>query len=672
MKKVGKRLFGYALLFKRTILLALLFLTIAAAAELTGPFIAKSMIDNHILGIERPWVEVESGGEVTYDGREYIRSDRFDDSLEDKKQIQIFQVGLNYYFIDSLIEVDGERQVADDTLTILRDGTETVYPVVPLSRAEVFQFFQPEVRYLALLMAGYMCLVLLAAVLHYYQRFLLQTSANRIIKKMREDVFAKVNQLPIQYFDHLPAGKIVSRITNDTEAIRELYVRVLATFFTSIIYMAGIFTALFLLDSRLAMMTLLIIPIIVLWMIVYRKFAGKFNRIIRERLSDINGKINENIQGMSVIQAFGREKEITDSFEKLNEEHFRYNRKLLTLNAAMSFNLVGFLRNLTFVALIWYFGGGALGVGTIFTLGVLYAFVDYINRLFEPVQGIVNQMAQLEEARIAGERVFTLMDEPGTFLSEDKVERFKGNVTFDHVFFAYENDDYVLKDISFSAKQGETLAFVGHTGSGKSSIMNILFRFYDHQKGKITIDGTDIHTLSKQALREHMAIVLQDPFLFTGTIASNVSMNDPSITREQIIDALEKVGAGDMIRALPGGIDEEVKEKGSTLSAGQRQLISFARALVFNPPILILDEATANIDTETEEIIQRALEVVKAGRTTFVIAHRLSTIRQADQIIVLDHGQIVEQGNHASLMEEKGRYYHMYQLQSGASRQSAS
>lgn len=672
MKKVGKRLFGYALLFKRTILLALLFLTIAAAAELTGPFIAKSMIDNHILGIERPWVEVESGGEVTYDGREYIRSDRFDDSLEDKKQIQIFQVGLNYYFIDSLIEVDGERQVADDTLTILRDGTETVYPVVPLSRAEVFQFFQPEVRYLALLMAGYMCLVLLAAVLHYYQRFLLQTSANRIIKKMREDVFAKVNQLPIQYFDHLPAGKIVSRITNDTEAIRELYVRVLATFFTSIIYMAGIFTALFLLDSRLAMMTLLIIPIIVLWMIVYRKFAGKFNRIIRERLSDINGKINENIQGMSVIQAFGREKENTDSFEKLNEEHFRYNRKLLTLNAAMSFNLVGFLRNLTFVALIWYFGGGALGVGTIFTLGVLYAFVDYINRLFEPVQGIVNQMAQLEEARIAGERVFTLMDEPGTFLSEDKVERFKGNVTFDHVFFAYENDDYVLKDISFSAKQGETLAFVGHTGSGKSSIMNILFRFYDHQKGKITIDGTDIHTLSKQALREHMAIVLQDPFLFTGTIASNVSMNDPSITREQIIDALEKVGAGDMIRALPGGIDEEVKEKGSTLSAGQRQLISFARALVFNPPILILDEATANIDTETEEIIQRALEVVKAGRTTFVIAHRLSTIRQADQIIVLDHGQIVEQGNHASLMEEKGRYYHMYQLQSGASRQSAS
>ncbi|MDQ0258020.1 ATP-binding cassette subfamily B protein [Evansella vedderi] len=673
MKHVGKRLLAYALQFKRTIIIALVFLTIAVAAELTGPFIAKTMIDNHILGIEKPWVEVTENGEVSYGGKEYIRSDRYAREIrEGKPQIQIFQQGLQYYLLNELVIFDGERSVENGVLTVTRNGISTSYTVYALSPGEVYQFFQPEVRYLFMLMGGYFLLIIISAFFHYHQRYLLQTSANKIIKQMREDVFAKVHQLPIQYFDHLPAGKIVSRITNDTEAIRELYVRVLATFFTSIIYMIGIFIALFLLDSTLAFATLAIIPILIAWMIFYRKYAGEFNRVIRERLSDINGKINESIQGMSIVQAFGREKEVTNEFEVMNEDHFRHNNKLLNLNAATSFNLVNFFRNLAFVGLIWYFGGGALGVGTLFTMGVLYAFVDYINRLFEPVNGIVNQLAQLEEARIAGERVFKLMDEPGIALSEEKVTRFKGDVSFQNVSFAYEKNNYVLKNITFSAKQGETVAFVGHTGSGKSSMMNILFRFYDHQKGKITIDEIDIHSISKQALREHMAIVLQDPFLFTGTIASNVSMDDPSISRQEIIEALHKVGAGNMLQQLPNGIDEEVKEKGSTLSSGQRQLISFARALVFNPPILILDEATANIDTETEEVIQRALDVVKEGRTTFVIAHRLSTIREADQILVLDHGEIVEQGNHISLMEEKGRYYHMYQLQSGAGRQTAS
>ncbi|MBU9720774.1 MULTISPECIES: ABC transporter ATP-binding protein [Bacillaceae] len=672
MKDVGKRLFRYALQFKRTIIIALIFLSIAVAAELTGPFIAKTMIDNHILGIERAWVETEEAGEASYQGREFIRSDRFEGDSSNLNQVQIFQVGLMYYLMEDTVSFDGQRVVENGVLTIRQGDDIATYPVAALSPGEVYQFFQPEVRYLILLMGGYFLLVLISALFHYYQTYMLQTSANKIIKQMREDVFSKVHHLPINYFDHLPAGKIVSRITNDTEAIRELYVRVLATFFTSVIYMTGIFIALFLLDATLAAYTLLLIPILIVWMIFYRKYAGKFNRVIRERLSDINGKINENIQGMSLVKAFGREKEVEGEFEKLNKEHYKYNNKLLTLNASTSFNLVNLLRNITFVGMIWYFGGGALGVGSIVSMGVLYAFVDYINRLFEPVQGIVNQLAQLEEARIAGERVFKLMVEPGIALSDEKVDRFRGDVTFENVSFAYEKEDYVLKDISFSAKQGETVAFVGHTGSGKSSMMNILFRFYDHQKGKITIDGVDIHSMSKQALREHMAIVLQDPFLFTGTIASNVSMEDPTISREEIMDALEKVGASDMIKSLPKGIDEEVKEKGSTLSAGQRQLISFARALVFNPPILILDEATANIDTETEEVIQKALDVVKEGRTTFVIAHRLSTIRQADQILVLDHGEIVERGNHGELMVEKGRYYHMYQLQAGASQQSAS
>jgi ATP-binding cassette subfamily B protein len=318
------------------------------------------------------------------------------------------------------------------------------------------------------------------------------------------------------------------------------------------------------------------------------------------------------------------------------------------------------------VAFIWYFGGQALNTTSILSLGMLYAFVDYINRLFQPVQGVVNQLANLELALVAGERVFKLMDERGENVSSKRITRFKGNVSFDHVSFGYKEGEFVLKDINFEARQGETVALVGHTGSGKSSIMNLLFRFYDCQKGKITIDGKDIEMIPRKSIRNHMGIVLQDPYLFTGTIASNVSLNDPSISIEKVEKALKDVGAEKVFKNLENGYDEPVLEKGSTLSSGQRQLISFARALAFNPAILILDEATSSIDTETEAVIQEAMEVLKKGRTTFIIAHRLSTIRNADQIIVLDRGMIVEKGTHDELMGNKGKYYQMYQLQQGS------
>ncbi|MDP4164906.1 MAG: ATP-binding cassette domain-containing protein, partial [Bacillota bacterium] len=277
--------------------------------------------------------------------------------------------------------------------------------------------------------------------------------------------------------------------------------------------------------------------------------------------------------------------------------------------------------------------------------------------------GIVNQLANLESALVAGERVFELMNEPGEDVSSEQIPRYNGNVSFNKVSFGYKEDDYVLKDIDFEAKHGETIALVGHTGSGKSSIMNLLFRFYDNQKGKVMIDGKEISSLPRQTVRKHMGIVLQDPYLFTGTIASNVSLNDSSISREKIEKALDDVGANKVFKNLENGYDEPVIEKGSTLSSGQRQLISFARALAFDPAILILDEATSSIDTETETIIQEAMDILKQGRTTFIIAHRLSTIRNADQILVLDRGKIVEKGNHEQLMELKGKYFQMYELQ---------
>ncbi|MFC4807778.1 ABC transporter ATP-binding protein [Paenibacillus sp. GCM10023250] len=665
----GKRLFQYAWQFKKPILLALLLLALAIAAELVGPFVAKRMIDTNIMGIEKPWYETASQDEpyaVGYQGRAFKRAGHWQAGETKGREVRVLQTGLTYYFVDAAGVPDtGKRTFADGALTVeASDGTTQRFPAVKLTRGEIYGFYKPEFPSIFKLAAFYVGLLLVGAALAYGQRYLLQVSANRIVRKMRNDVFGHIQELPVQYFDNLPAGKVVARVTNDTEAIRELYVSVLANFFSGAIYMVAIVGALFILDETLALIALPMLPILYLWIVVYRKFASRYNHVIRSRLSDINGMINESIQGMPIIQAFRRENETMAEFREMNDDYFNYQNKLLTLNSLTSHNLVNVFRNVIFLLVIWLFAGGSLSSAV--TIGVLYAFIDYMNRMMQPIVGIVNQLSNLEVARVSAERVFALLDEPGVPVSEERMPRYKGNVGFHDVSFGYKPGEDVLKNISFEAKQGETVALVGHTGSGKSSILNLLFRFYDVERGTITIDGADARGLSKQQLREHMGIVLQDPFLFTGTIASNVSLDDPAITREKVEQALRDVGAYDMFMQLPNGLDEPVIEKGSTLSAGQRQLISFARALAFDPAILILDEATASIDTETEAIIQRALDVLKRGRTTFVIAHRLSTIRAADQILVLDRGRIVERGNHDELMAFGGKYRAMYELQQGA------
>ncbi|WP_243356173.1 ABC transporter ATP-binding protein [Bacillus litorisediminis] len=663
----GKRLVQYALKFKMMIILALLMLSVSVGAELMGPFIAKKLIDDHIIGIESPWYETTQGEEaVEYNGTWYKREAYFEEGEEKGTPARILQVQKDFIFVPSEIDFDGKRTFNDGVLTITSGDETREYSGTKLNTREVMAFYQPEVPKIMILICAYFGLLVFASFFQYGQRFYLQKAANRIIQKMRNDVFQHISRLPIQYFDNLPAGKVVSRITNDTEAIRELYVAVLANFFTSIIYIIGVFIGLFILDPTLAAWCLLLVPILFVWMKLYRKYASVYNHVIRSKISEINGMLNESIQGMSIIQAFRREKETKQEFEELNAEHFKYQNKMLNLDSLTGHNLSWLLRNIVFVSFIWYFGGQSLGIGTVVSLGVLYAIVDYITRLFEPVNGIVNQLANLEQALVAGERVFQLMDEKGTPVSDDEIPRVKGHVQFEKVSFAYKENEYVLKDIDFAAKPGQTVALVGHTGSGKSSILNLLFRFYDCQKGAIKIDGKDVKDLPKQALRKHMAIVLQDPFLFTGTVASNISMNDDRITRKQMEMALKAVGGDQILKHLEKGLDEPVVEKGSTLSSGQRQLISFARALAFDPAILVLDEATSNIDTETEAVIQNAMDVLKKGRTTFIIAHRLSTIKNADLILVLDRGQIVERGNHEQLMKNGGKYYQMYQLQKGA------
>ena len=657
---VSKRLFQYAMKVKGTIFAAMLMLFIFVIAELAGPFVAKTMIDDHIVGIEKPWYETKKSEEaVSYNGAFYKRSDRFQEGEKKGKEVRVMQVGFQYYFVPNKVNLEGSRTVKGDMITVQNGKAVQVYKAKALTKEEVFAFYKPEINRLLLLGGGYFALLVVVSLFAYGKQFFLQKAANKIIQIMREDVFSHIQTLPIRYFDHLPAGKIVSRVTNDTEAIRDLYVTVLATFVSSIIYIIGIFAALFLLDVKLATLCLLIIPILIVWAILYRKYASVYTHKMRSRLSDINGTVNESIQGMPIIQAFRQERETKKEFEELNGDYFKYQNKILNLNAATSHNLVSVLRNIAFTGVIWYFGGASLSATGVISLGILYAFVDYLTRLFSPITNMVNQLANLEQSRVASERVFELLEEKGETVEEERMPRLQGNVKFDNVSFSYNGKDEVLKNISFEAKQGETVALVGHTGSGKSSIMNVLFQFYEFEKGKLTIDGHDVKEMPKQATREHMGIVLQDPFLFSGTVASNVSLENENISKERIVKALRDVGA----ERFANNINEEITEKGSTLSTGERQLISFARALAFDPAILILDEATSSIDTETEAMIQQALEVVKKGRTTFIIAHRLSTIKSADQIIVLDRGTILEKGSHDELMKKRGRYYDMYKTQ---------
>ncbi|HEY2494466.1 MAG TPA: ABC transporter ATP-binding protein [Paenibacillus sp.] len=514
------------------------------------------------------------------------------------------------------------------------------------------------------LIALYMGLIVIASICNFTQSYILQSTALRIIKNMRMDLMKHIQRIPIKYFDNTPIGQVVSRITNDTEAVRDLFMSFMATFVVSMVQLTGIYIALFFLDVRLALYCLPLPLIFVVIMKIHLKYSKRFITIMRARLSDMNATINESIVVMPIIQAFRREKVTIEEFEVLNEDRYVNQIKQFRVFSLSSRNIVGVIGSLVTALVVWYFGRESLH--TVISFGVFVAFIDYLSRIFQPIIGIFDQLTNAQRAFVSSEKVFAIMDLEGMEVEKSHgISRPEGVVKFDNVTFAYKAGENVLKHISFEARKGETIALVGHTGSGKSSIMNLLLGFYEPDQGTISIDGTDITTYSKQDLRKHMGIVLQDPYLFAGDIKFNVSLYNQDISLERVKTALKDVGAASFVEQLPNGYDEQVVERGSTLSSGQRQLISFARALAFDPSILILDEATASIDSETEGLIQQALKVVSEGRTTLVIAHRLSTIREANQILVLHRGEIVERGNHDELMALEGRYFKMYQLQKG-------
>ncbi|MDG5789052.1 ABC transporter ATP-binding protein [Evansella sp. AB-P1] len=513
----------------------------------------------------------------------------------------------------------------------------------------------------------YIMLYILAAVMNYAQLLSFQKIALKIIQQLRIDVFSKVERLGMSFFDQFPTGGLVSRITNDTEQVKELYVSVMAVFIQNIVFLIGIFVAMFALNVQLALFCLIILPMILVIMQLYRHFSSKYYAEMSEKLSQLNARLNESIQGMTIIQVFRQERRMNRDFQKTNQEHHEAWFKSIKLDGLLLRPAVDFISIMALVLVLSFFGITSLNSPV--EIGVLYAFVNYLDRFFEPVNQMMQRLSIFQQAMISAGRVFRLMDHDEIApIKEGESEPKIGNgeIEFKDVTFSYDGKQNVLKNITFTVKEGETLALVGHTGSGKSSIINLLMRFYKIKQGDILLDGVNIKEYEDQELREKMGLVLQDPFLFVGDIKHNIRLFDKRISDNDIVEAAKFVHAHPFINRLPKGYETPVGERGSTFSSGQRQLLSFARTMAKNPKILILDEATANVDTETETEIQAALEKMRRGRTTIAIAHRLSTIKDADQILVLHQGEIVERGTHQELLQQQGLYHKMYLLQQGA------
>jgi ATP-binding cassette subfamily B multidrug efflux pump len=519
---------------------------------------------------------------------------------------------------------------------------------------------------LVMLGSLYMGIQVIKAILMFFQFVKFQEIALYIIQQLRIDVFSKVQALGLKYFDKTPAGSIVSRVTNDTEAIKDMFVTVIATFIQGGFLLTGIFIAMFILNVKLALFCVIILPILLFVMNLYRKMSSRYYLDMRERLSQLNAKLAESLSGMAIIQVFRQEKRLRKEFGDINEQHYNAGRKNIKIDGLLLRPAIDVIYIFALIIVLSYFGMTSFQHSV--EIGVIYAFINYLDRFFEPVSQMMMRLSLYQQAIVAGSRVFKLLDEeelaPAQKQEKD-ISIAEGKIEFKNLSFSYDGERDVLKNISFTANPGETVALVGHTGSGKSSIINLMMRFYEFERGEILIDGESIRNYTKPELREKMGLVLQDPFLFYGTVRDNIRLHNQEMSDKQVIEAAKFVQAHTFIGRLEDGFNHKVVERGATFSSGQRQLIAFARTIAANPKILVLDEATANIDTETEEAIQTALAKMRKGRTTIAIAHRLSTIQDADLILVLHQGEIIERGTHQELLALGGLYYKMFLLQNG-------
>ena len=526
---------------------------------------------------------------------------------------------------------------------------------------------QAEERYSGMLKAGalYLGVLLLLFAFNRMQTLMLQKMGQDIIYDIRNELFTHVEKLTMRFFDTTPVGKIVTRLTNDVEAINEVFSNILVKLFRNVVKMIGLAVIMISMNPRMALYSFILVPVMAVITLVFRLISRRTYRLMRTRLAALNTFLSEHLSGMKIIRVFGREERKYNEFEEKNGSLYKAGFREMMVFAIFRPGI--FLLSMVALMIIMVVGGAEVLGGTI-TIGTLYIFLQYINSFYQPIQELAEQFTSLQSAISASEKIFTLLDTKPAIAEEDHpviLPEIRGKITFDHVWFSYsgQEDDWVLKDVSFTIEPGQSVAFVGATGAGKSSILNLIGRYYDIQKGAILIDDTDIRQMSREQIRRAVGQVQQDVFLFTGDIASNIRLRDETISDEAVREAAKEVNAARFIDRLPDGYATRVTERGATYSAGQRQLLSFARTLAYDPKILILDEATANIDTETEQWIQEAVARLMKGRTSIMVAHRLSTIQHCDRIIVMHHGRIRETGTHQELLAMNGIYKKLYQLQ---------
>lgn len=639
--KLMRRLIKFSKPFKWYIVFVIFLMLIVTALDLARPYLIKTAIDNNIGSSNKPYtalVSVPSNNNFIKIGDYYVTKGKLKNGIP----CNIKYDGSNYFIQSKDSSKISSYKLSTEEIKKLRSddvkGIEKIAILILIISVSIF-------------------------FLNYIQIFILQYTGQKIIFEIRQQLFKHIESLSLSFFDKNPVGRLVTRVTNDVETLNEMYTSVLVSLFKDVFLIGGILIAMFVMNWRLGIITLCSIPFILIAAAIFKKYDRGAYRDVRTRLAKINSSLSENISGIKTVQIYGKEEKKFNEFSKVNKDYLKANMKQLTVFAVFRPS-IDLLFSLTLSALLWF--GGMKVIQSKLPFGVLFAFISYLMQFFQPVFDMTEKYDILQSAMAASERIFMLLDTENSIKNIDKpmdIGRINGDVEFKNVWFAYNEDNWVLRDVSFKINKGEKIAFVGATGAGKTSIISLINRLYDIQKGEILIDGMNIKEMDKYQLRRNISVVLQDVFLFTGDVKSNVRLNNENISDEKVIESLKYVNADKFIEKLPDKYDSKVNERGTTFSQGQRQLVAFARAIAFDPPVLVLDEATSNIDTETESLIQDALKKITNGRTTIIVAHRLSTIKNSDRIIVLHKGKIREEGTHEELIKKEGLYYNLYKLQ---------
>ena len=652
---------------------ATLLVLLIIVVELYRPIIIGDAIDDYINGYFKPYLATEEASDsVLYQTGtgQSVHLTRKDPAITEETiasdpgdYYQILLYEDEYYMAEHLTAAqtvllsEAEPEMIRQYL-----DSHSSRPNTPLTRDELWQLRHSDFQGILRTAGLYLLMLLLGLVLNAADTWMLQKMGQKIIYSMREEVFRHIHSLSLGFFNTTPVGKLVTRVSNDTEAINELFTTILVRLFKNVVMIIGYAVVMISINPGMALVSFLLLPVVGVLTFVFRYTSRKAYQLTRNKITEINTFLSEHLSGMKLIQIFAKEKEKQAEFQQKSLELFQANWREVMIFAIFRPSIY----LLSILAMVIVIGtGSSFVLGGTLSLGTLYIFITYIGSFFQPIQELAEQFGTLQSSLASAEKVFSILDEqPDIVNAEHPLPvQIQGRIEFRHVWFAYEKDDYILKDVSFVIHPGEKVAFVGATGAGKTSILNLIGRYFDIQKGEILIDGVNIKDIDTDVLRGAIGQVQQDVFLFTGDIKTNISLGSEEISLEDVKAAAKTVNADTFIEKMPGAYDAPVTERGSTLSAGQRQLISFARTLAYKPSILVLDEATANIDTETESLITEALEKLMEGRTTIMVAHRLSTIQHADNIIVMHHGKIQESGSHQELLAQNGLYKKLYDLQ---------